>query len=130
MILHPSIGGSSKVLAPLLHPLHNVLKDECIGGMKRPKRVSPSSKLYKKMVTKVPILAPPDFTKLFEVECDASNVGIGGVRSQENKSIAFFLVKIKWFLQELLYIQQDVLCHSASLRSLEPLPPHQTFHLV
>jgi hypothetical protein len=48
----------------------------------------------KKRLTETPLLVLPEFTKTFEVKCDASGIGIGGVLVQERKLVAYFSEKL------------------------------------
>jgi hypothetical protein len=43
----------------------------------------------KKLLTTAPVLAQPDIEKSFDVFCDASGTGIGGVLMQDGHAIAY-----------------------------------------
>jgi hypothetical protein len=72
-------------------PLHELTKN----GV--PFRGGPAQKqafdALKSKLTQAPLLQLPDFDKTFELECDASGIGIGGVLIQGGKHVAFFSEK-------------------------------------
>jgi hypothetical protein len=73
----------SKIVKPVTELLKKeskyVWSDACDEGFK----------LMKKLLTTSPMLAQPNTDKLFNVYCDASSTGLGGVLMQEGRVISY-----------------------------------------
>ena len=81
-----------KDFSTLAAPLNEVLKKNV--GFKWGEKLEEAFNVLKQKLTNAPILALPNFQKSFEIECDASNVGIGAVLMQEGHPIAYFSEKL------------------------------------
>ena len=80
----------SGVCAPTINSIKGGRKCKFV----RNNEADKSFEYLKRRVAERPILALPNFHKVFKVECDASNKVIGGFLSQEGRPIAFFSEKL------------------------------------
>ena len=81
-----------KDFSTLAAPLNEVIKKNVV--FKWGEKQEEAFNALKQKLTNAPILALPNFSKSFEIECDASNVGIGAVLLQEGHPIAYFSEKL------------------------------------
>jgi hypothetical protein len=65
--------------------------------------------MLKDKLTHAPLLQLPNFNKTFELECDASGIGLGGVLLQERKHVAYFSEKLSEKLGNIIYRPKNLL---------------------
>ena len=73
-------------------PIDLLTKKRCLGWNEVTNKAFEQLKIA---VSHLLVLALPDFTKSFVVECDASGYGIGGVLMQDGKPIAYYSQRLK-----------------------------------
>ncbi|XP_052621730.1 uncharacterized protein LOC128127310 [Lactuca sativa] len=81
-----------KHFSTLASPLTEIIKKNV--GFKWGKEQEHAFQQLKFHLTHAPLLSLPNFDKTFEIECDASGIGIGAVLMQEGKPLAYFSEKL------------------------------------
>jgi hypothetical protein len=81
-----------KDFSTIAAPLTEIVKKSV--GFKWNDKQDEAFNLLKDKLLSAPVLALPNFTRAFEVECDASSIGIGAVLMQDKRPIAYFSEKL------------------------------------
>nr|KYP46454.1 Transposon Ty3-I Gag-Pol polyprotein [Cajanus cajan] len=128
-----------KGYASIAAPLSNLLKKESFHWTEQ---TTAAFENLKAAVTKAPVLALPDFSKLFTLETDASGIGIGAVLNKPGKenlaadclSRSFFMAWSEPKLQ-IVHVLKEALQADLQLQSIKELclqnkapDPHYSVH--
>ena len=81
-----------KDFSTLAIPLTKIIKKSV--GFKWEREQEKAFQFIKDKLCSAPLLVLPNFSKTFEIECDASGIGIGAVLMQEQRPIAYFSEKL------------------------------------
>ncbi|RDY04133.1 Tf2-9, partial [Mucuna pruriens] len=81
-----------KIFSSIVAPLNELVKMDV--GFKWDDMHEKAFNLLKDKLTNALVLCLPNFDKAFEIECDASGVGVGVALMQESKPIAYFSEKL------------------------------------
>ncbi|KAE9610818.1 hypothetical protein Lalb_Chr07g0190751 [Lupinus albus] len=81
-----------KDFSTIVVPLNEVVKKNV--GFKWGEKQEEAFQRLNERLTNALVLSLPNFAKPFEIECDASNIGIGAVLLQEGHPIAYFNEKL------------------------------------
>ncbi|KAG0436158.1 Retrovirus-related Pol polyprotein from transposon 17.6 [Dictyocoela muelleri] len=107
-------------LSNIISPFYDKLKTQKIIVVWTP---DDDLKLNKIMdeIKKQHILHYPDLTKEFNLKCDASDVRIGSILSQDNKVVGFYSIKFKGSEKNYTIVEKKALGILESLKHFKPI---------
>ncbi|KAH9666617.1 hypothetical protein KPL70_020713 [Citrus sinensis] len=106
-----------KGYAQITSPLTDLLKKD---GFNWGEAADLAFERLKCALTEVPILALPDFSKVFAVETDASGLAVGAILSQNRHPIAYFSKKLPPRLQSASAYSREMYAITAAVRRWQP----------
>jgi hypothetical protein len=108
----------------IARPLTQLLKKDAFGWNEK---ASDSFDRLKEAMTNAPVLALPDFSKTFVIECDASGCGIRAVLMQDRCPIAYFSQALNGRNLNLSTYEKEMLALVTSIQRWRPYLLGQRF---